>query len=188
MAWFTVRTFFRYRPCGRPRHRDASYRPRLASVEERVVLVQADDFEAALRRGEEDAREYAERSSTNIYGQEVVKERLDFIEAYALDGDPSDGAEVFSYIELVSARETTARILARKLGQQSGPESAHMFIAAEISRELGLPEPGAPLVDPGAGGAKAGGTRRQGTGASSPGGARGRRDQEDPDAGPSAVP
>ncbi len=137
MAWFAVRTFFRIRPVGRPRRRDAAYRGGVATLEDRLVLVRAKDGAAALRRGEAEARQYAKGvRSRNAYGQRVIAEPLGYMEAYELFDPPGDGVEIFSSMEVISAREACSTILARKVGEPTGPSTARLFIDGGLAREL----------------------------------------------------
>ena len=137
MAWFAVRTLFRTRLVGRARHRDAYYRPGLAAIEDRVVLFRTKDGASALRRARAEARKYAKAGKRlNAYGQRVITEPLGYAEAYELESKPGDGAETFSAIELTDAREPASTIIARKVGEPSGPPMARLFIAGDITRRL----------------------------------------------------
>jgi len=141
MQWFVVRTFVRVSVKGRPRFRDHDYRPGVAGVEERLVLLRARNHAAALRRGEAEARSYAKGTATvNVYGQRVVARVLDFAESYELtnrggNGRPDDGDEVFSSIENCDAKESPARIIARKVGVR-GPPAAAMFVSGRLLRRM----------------------------------------------------
>jgi hypothetical protein len=137
MPWFTVKTFHRIRPTGRPQHRDSAYRPGLAAVEERIVLFQAKTADAAIRKGLAEARKYARTArAANVYGQVVVTEPLDFAEVFQMFESPIDGAEVFSATEVVSAGESPAFLIRRKVGESASSTTARLFIAARVSDEL----------------------------------------------------
>jgi uncharacterized protein DUF4288 len=137
MAWFAVRTFLRSRPVGRPKRRDATYRAGVAAIEERIVLVRAKNADAALKKGRSEALEYARSARvTNVYGQTVVRELLHYVEAYEMFDDPGDGAEVFSSIEIVSARESEASVVRRKAGESASAKTARLFIAGSIAEQL----------------------------------------------------
>lgn len=135
MGWFAVKILFRMRPVGQAQRRDQFYLPGLAAVEERIVLFRAQDGTAALKKAEAEARRYAKRWSKNRYGQRVVTEVLDYLEGYELFGEPGDGAEVFSAIEITRGTEAPAKIIARKRAA-SDPSAAHMFIAGWIAQDL----------------------------------------------------
>jgi hypothetical protein len=137
MNWYAVRTLYRARPVGRPRFRDARYVPGLAAIEERIVLFQAKNGSTALRKGLREAARYAKaQRSTNVYGQRLATEVLDYGEAYAMTGDPDEGAEIFSRITIVSAADSASSIVRQQVGTPSGPDTAVMFIAADITTRL----------------------------------------------------
>lgn len=137
MAWFAVRSFLRTRLVGRARYRDASYRPGLCAVEDRIVLFRAKNGATALRRARAEARAYAKVTKwSNAYGQRIVMESLEYADAYELESKPMDGAEIFSAVEFTAGREARSAMIARKVGTPSGPPFARMFIADDIAREL----------------------------------------------------
>src|SRR5947209_1193964 len=79
--WYSARCLFRHRAS----EADAS------SYEERVILLQADSFDDALRRAEEEARAY----SASLEGVEY----LEYLDVYHLFEDSiGDATEVFSLI------------------------------------------------------------------------------------------
>ncbi|MBK6018273.1 hypothetical protein JHN45_45255 [Streptomyces sp. MBT53] len=73
-SWYGVRCVFRNRELG--------------VYEERVTLWRAASFDEAIGRGESEAREYC----ADLDGVEFT----DFAEAYRMDDEPGEGAEVFS--------------------------------------------------------------------------------------------
>ena len=79
VAWFAVRTIFRFDP------RADSDRP---TYEERVLLFAADDEDAAIAKAEVEAAEYAA-----LFGDCTA---LGFQQSFALTEEVGDGAEVFS--------------------------------------------------------------------------------------------
>jgi hypothetical protein len=91
MNWFGVRCVFHSSDAG--------------AYEERVTLWQAGSFEEALRRAEADAIEYAGDVGSRYVG---------LAQAYAMDGGPTDGAEVFSLIRTsdLTADEYVTRFFA----------------------------------------------------------------------------
>ncbi|GGW84847.1 hypothetical protein GCM10010350_81890 [Streptomyces galilaeus] len=74
MSWFGVRSIFRHRLLG--------------VYEERVTIWNAGSIDEAIKRAEMEAVEY--------YSDLDEVEYVRFSEAYAFDGVPEDGAEVFS--------------------------------------------------------------------------------------------
>ena len=76
-SWYGVRTLVRF--LGSPQ-----------SYEERVTLWRADSFDEAIRRGEDEGREYA----TDLNG-----ELCDLVQAFRVGPDPiGEGSEVFSLV------------------------------------------------------------------------------------------
>jgi hypothetical protein len=137
MKWFGVQTFYRTRIEGSPSGRDEKYVPGLSSVEERVVLFRARNGQSAIRKALREGRRYcAGTASTNVYDQRVVTELLRYAVAHEMDGEPGEGTEVFSAIELAAARESSASILKRKAGREAGAEAARMFIAGSLTKRL----------------------------------------------------
>ena len=57
--------------------------------EERVTLWQAQDVDEAIARAQREAGEYA---------ADIAGSALQFEQAFVIDGDPGDGAEIFSLI------------------------------------------------------------------------------------------
>ncbi|HEY0158062.1 MAG TPA: DUF4288 domain-containing protein [Thermoanaerobaculia bacterium] len=95
----------------------------LSSIEERVVLFRARNGDSAIRKALREGRRYcAGSASTNVYGQRVVTELLEYAVAHELDEDPAEGTEVFSDIEVA--------------GAEAGADTARMFIAGWIEKRL----------------------------------------------------
>jgi hypothetical protein len=137
LKWFGVQTFYRTRVVGPPSGRDHDYVPGLASVEERIVLFRARNGQSALRKALREAKSYcAGFAYKNVYDQQVITEFIEYAEAYEIDDDPADGTEVFSRIETIGSRETSASVLKRKLGREAGLDTARMFIAGFITEAL----------------------------------------------------
>jgi hypothetical protein len=98
--WFGVKTVYRTRTKGRPRHRDATYDPTATVVEERVLLFRARSFGEAIRKAEREARDYARFRYRNAYGQTVITRYIGSCNAFwAFCDAPVAGAEVFSRVE-----------------------------------------------------------------------------------------
>jgi hypothetical protein len=84
-AWYAVRCIFR-----------SGWPPEFAgrAYEERITLWQATSFDEAIERAEVEAEEYA----TSIL--DAPDTYLHLAQAYQLDDDPGDGAEIFSLVRL----------------------------------------------------------------------------------------
>jgi hypothetical protein len=137
MSWFAVKTLLRTRLLGRPKRRDSSYRAGVASVEERIVLFRARNGAEAIRKGEKEARRYAdEKRTTNAYGQEVTMELLGYTEAFEIFESPGEGVEVFSAIEIIHASESRTSVVARKIGEPAGASTARLFLSSTISEAI----------------------------------------------------
>ena len=114
MEWFAVKTLYRSTPSGKPRGRDKKYRSGIAALEERMVLFRAKDGASAIRKAMAEARKYAKSNPcTNVYGQKVTTVALEFAEAYEMFDEPADGAEIFSFIQIIPARLSESAIIQR---------------------------------------------------------------------------
>jgi len=84
-AWYAVRCVFR-----------SGWPPKFArrAYEERITLWRASSFDEAFKRAKAEAREYAAAIT------DAPSARLRFAQAYRLEGEPGDGAEVFSLIRV----------------------------------------------------------------------------------------
>ncbi|MGK4578541.1 hypothetical protein [Kitasatospora sp. HPMI-4] len=76
-SWYAVRTFYRWTPW-----KEEPY-------EERITLWQAADLDAAMAQAERDAAQYAKENSFEV---------LPLTQAFALDGRPGHGSEVYSLL------------------------------------------------------------------------------------------
>jgi hypothetical protein len=82
MNWFSVRSVYRFE--GWAEGRDV--------YEERVVLLKAEDFDAAIAKAEIEADCYV----TDLQDGEVVP----IFQCYAMFDEPGDGAEIFSLMRV----------------------------------------------------------------------------------------
>ena len=78
LEWFAAKTVFRRHVGGDD--------PSRAVFEERVVLIQAFDFDDAISKAEAEALRYAERTGPTYLG---------FVDAFHIGQRPGDGVEVF---------------------------------------------------------------------------------------------
>src|SRR5687767_11714822 len=136
MPWFAVRCFYRTTLKGRASRRDSGYRAGLAAIEERIVLFKAATAGAACKRARAEATAYTRRFWKNSYSQTIAMRRLAFIEAFELFDPPGDGREMFSRIQTIPVHERPNATLARVLGQTASPDTARMFIAADVADAL----------------------------------------------------
>jgi hypothetical protein len=114
MKWYGIKAVFR-----RDTMPDPPREKPLSAVEERVVILTAADFDEAVSKGEEEAREYAASVRwPNDAGQEVVCRYLGAVEVFALSDEPASGTEVFSKIFFVPRDEVDARLVDRLLGAE----------------------------------------------------------------------
>jgi hypothetical protein len=83
MPWFSVRSVVKF---------DDDF-------EERIVVFEGADFDAAIARAESESQEYVETLGCG--------EVLDLFQAYQLPDEPADGTEVFSLIRSSALDATT---------------------------------------------------------------------------------
>ncbi len=135
MEWYGVRMLFRTSLEGRPRKRDAGYRAGWAVLEDRVVIVRARSFDAALRKAEREAERYAAHETKNAYGQRVVTKYMGVANAYRMYDPPAAGAEVYSSTRFVPSRLGRRAILKSWFDEEEGADRrtvAWMFISGAI--------------------------------------------------------
>ncbi len=86
-------------------------------IEERVVLVRARSSDEAIRKAEGEAEAYAEGPShQNRDGAQVQTRYLGACDVFTIAGDAEAGAEVYSSMRIVDARQSTDRVLDMLLG------------------------------------------------------------------------
>ena len=118
LRWFSVKTLYKTQASGTPKRTDAAYFPDAVLVEERVVLLRAEDVEDAIQRGEAEAREYASDEHMNPYGQRVYTSYLEVIDCYVPSEGPGDRVEVFSSTEVVSSSRKNNEIIDARMGRR----------------------------------------------------------------------
>lgn len=94
--WFCVKTAWKTEAKGRPQRVNELFRPDLASLEERCLLVRARTAQEAFRKVDREAKEYGSLSYQNIFGQTVEKRLLRRMEFYECEGEPGDLFEAYS--------------------------------------------------------------------------------------------
>ncbi len=135
--WFVIKTLYRIATKGRPVNRDEFYQSGIASLEERLVIFTARNYDSAMKKGEAEAKKYAKAfQTTNKYGQMVVAEFTGFVESYEMFESPGNGVEIYSRIELVSSRTSLESLNRSKQSNQIDPCHTPQFIADFISEGL----------------------------------------------------
>ena len=116
-GWYGVRTLYRTSPVGRPRGTDRLYSREVTLVEERVVVFRARSLAEAIRKAEAEAKNYTADWHRNPYGQRVRTSYLGYVDAYEMNDELVDGAEVFSETEVVSRKVADRAVAKRLVGQ-----------------------------------------------------------------------
>jgi hypothetical protein len=95
-------------------------------IEERVILLQAEDFDAALAAGEAAAELYAKENVwPNFRGQVVSTRYLGACDVFKIGAAPSAGTEVYSKLYYVDANVTDGQIIDRFFGTSQEQCSDH---------------------------------------------------------------
>jgi hypothetical protein len=117
-TWFAVKSLYRINV-----RSSRSEPPRLSSYEERVVLISAADFDEALRKAEDEAREYAADGLWfNANGEVVETLNLEAFNAFALSDDRvGDRTEIHSVLHVVPPNLTDEDLVERGLGPAAAP-------------------------------------------------------------------
>ena len=88
-------------------------------VEERVVLLNATDFDEAIRLGEAEAELYVRDAWPNASGEMVKKRYLGVCNVFVMKASPADGVEVYSRLLLRPSAENDDVVIERLLGSES---------------------------------------------------------------------
>ena len=116
-SWFGVKTLYRVTAEGRAKNKDEFYDANATLLEERIVLIEAEDIATAKLKADEDAEGYAEEVNfENPYGQQVSMTYLGQCEAYILLHDLEEGSEVFSSTEVIAKSVKDDTLLTRRFG------------------------------------------------------------------------
>jgi hypothetical protein len=87
-------------------------------VEERVVLLRAEDLDEAIRLGEAEAELYARDTWPNAKGDIVRKRYLSVCNVFDIKASPAEGVEVYSRLLLRSSAEDDDVMIERLLGSE----------------------------------------------------------------------
>lgn len=112
---FAVKTFYITEAVGRAKLADKNYKKGIALYEERVVLFFAKNFDEAIKKAEEEARQYAKYSFSNIYKQKVKTKYLDACDAFEIYDSLKNGAELYSMTH-VWKKGSLNKLLDEKMG------------------------------------------------------------------------
>jgi hypothetical protein len=105
---------------------------RTTLLEERIVLLRANNAEEALQRAEAEASEYARVRAYNSCGQKLVTRVLDYIEVYEIGEQPGDRVEVFSRSFLIRKEVPDSSILAGLCPEDGVPTSLREFFEPNL--------------------------------------------------------
>lgn len=146
LAWYGVRTLFRFVATGKPKAIDGHFDPMSTLVEDRVVIFKADSFDSAIKQAEREAMDYCNRNRfVNIYGQSVRLKFLHAVDAYALpDDELSAGCEVYSSTAISPRSVSNTELVAERFGKVEGRSpNRYKFMDGGILRDA-LAATGAP--------------------------------------------
>lgn len=86
------------------------------SLEERIVLFFAKNFEGAITKAEKEAKKHAKNFYTNVDGKKVTLMDLQFFDAHAVeDGDLADGKEIFTSSTLINSKLSDKQLIAKAI-------------------------------------------------------------------------
>lgn len=112
--WFAIKTLYVTRAVGRSAKGKEAFAELL---EERVVLFQAANANAAVKAAEKDAKEYSQYTYANFEGQAVRTEYLNACDVFELYETLDSGVELFASTEVLTKKTTKADLIARRLGK-----------------------------------------------------------------------
>lgn len=113
--WFAVKTLYITRATGRSTAKAKAAFVEL--LEERVVLFQAANANAAAKAAEKDAKEYAEYEYQNMQGQTVSAEYLNACDVFEIYEDIDSGVEVFASTEVLTKKASKTDLINKKMGK-----------------------------------------------------------------------
>lgn len=132
--WFAVKSLYITRAVGKPAGKTKQVFAEL--LEERVVLFQAANANAAAKAAEKDAKEYSQYTYMNFEGQAVRTEYLNACDVFELYEDLDSGVELFAATEVLTKKTSKADLIARKLGRLETKSTIKMrkrFMSKELS-------------------------------------------------------
>ena len=113
MPWFGGKAVFRLAMV----QRDGEGSFDATIVEERVIILNADDADTAIQRLEVLADDYVNQGTwLNADGEQVRTRRLAAVDVYRIPHDIADGAEIYSRTEIVQANVLDGEIVNRFFG------------------------------------------------------------------------
>lgn len=111
--WFAIKTLYVTRAVGRSKTKAAF----AELLEERVVLFQAANANAAVKAAEKDAKEYSQYTYSNFENQAVRTEYLNACDVFELYETLDSGVELFASTEVLTKKVSKADLIARRLGK-----------------------------------------------------------------------
>lgn len=132
--WFAVKTLYVTRAVGKSNAKGKQAFAEL--LEERVVLFQAANANAAVKAAEKDAKEYSQYTYTNFENQAVQTEYLNACDVFELYETLESGVELFASTEVLKKKTSKAELIARKLGHLETKSTIKMrkrFMSKELA-------------------------------------------------------
>ncbi|WP_374035344.1 DUF4288 domain-containing protein [Bdellovibrio bacteriovorus] len=132
--WFAVKTLYVTRAVGKSSAKGKQAFAEL--LEERVVLFQAANANAAVKAAEKDAKEYSQYTYQNFEGQAVKTEYLKACDVFELYETLESGVELFASTEVLTKKVSAKELIARRLGVLETKNTIKMR-KRFMSKELG---------------------------------------------------
>ncbi|MGE5087263.1 MAG: DUF4288 domain-containing protein [Bacillota bacterium] len=132
--WYAIKTLYVTRAVGRSSAKGKE--PFAELLEERVVLFQAANANAAVKAAEKDAKEYSEYTYQNFDGQMVRTEYLNACDVFELYETLESGVELFASTEVLTKKSAKSDLIARRLGKMETKSTIKMrkrFMSKELS-------------------------------------------------------
>ncbi len=132
--WFAVKTLYVTRAVGKAATKSKMTFAEL--LEERVVLFQAANANAAVKAAEKDAKEYSQYTYMNFEGQAVRTEYLNACDVFELYETLESGVELFASTEVLTKKASKNDLIARRLGKLETNSTIKMrkrFMSKELS-------------------------------------------------------
>lgn len=132
--WFAVKTLYVTRAVGKSSAKGKQAFAEL--LEERVVLFQAANANAAVKAAEKDAKEYSQYTYKNFENQSVQTEYLKACDVFELYETLESGVELFASTEVLTKKTSKTELIARKLGHLETKNTIKMrkrFMSKELA-------------------------------------------------------
>lgn len=132
--WFAVKSLYVTRAVGKSNAKGKQTFAEL--LEERVVLFQAANANAAIKAAEKDAKEYSQYTYTNFEGQTVKAEYLNACDVFELYEELGSGVELFASTEVLTKKTSKTELITRKLGRLETKSTIKMrrrFMSKELA-------------------------------------------------------